>query len=102
MVEKENVEGNDLKQQWKGFGKGMGKSFSNLGKSIIKSAKVATDKADDWAQGNDNEVDEQPTGLKESWAETGKTIGNTAAAFGKSLGSTAKHVLNEIDEKIGS
>ena len=57
----------DLKSDWKKTGKGIGdafnsigndqvntgksfgKAFENLGKSIVKSAKVGIEKADEWA-----------------------------------------------------
>ena len=62
----------DLKSDWKKTGKGIGDAFNsigddkvntgasfgnafkNLGKSIIKSAKVGVEKADEWATSDDN------------------------------------------------
>ncbi|MCR4776428.1 MAG: hypothetical protein K5869_08640 [Saccharofermentans sp.] len=63
----------DLKSDWKKTGKGIedafnsigndqvntgksfGKAFENLGKSIVKSAKVGIEKADEWACSEDND-----------------------------------------------
>ena len=67
----------DLKSDWKKTGKGIGDAFNsigdekvntgasfgsafkNLGKSIIKSAKVGIEKADQWATEDDNKEGEQ-------------------------------------------
>ncbi len=38
-----------LKDEWKQTGKGLGHAFRDLGKTIIKSAKVGVDKAEEWA-----------------------------------------------------
>ncbi|MBR1906668.1 MAG: hypothetical protein IJ819_09450 [Clostridiales bacterium] len=61
----------DLKSDWKKTGKGIedafnsigndqvhtgksfGKAFESLGKSIVKSAKVGIEKADEWASSGD-------------------------------------------------
>ena len=66
----------DLKSDWKKTGKGIGdafnsigndkvntgksfgKAFENLGKSIVKSAKVGIEKADEWACSEDEEPEE--------------------------------------------
>ena len=40
---------NDLKETWKETGKGLGHAFKDLGKTLIKSADVAVDKAEEWA-----------------------------------------------------
>ena len=40
---------NDLKESWKETGKGLGHAFRDLGKTLIKSADVAVDKAEEWA-----------------------------------------------------
>ena len=67
----------DLKSDWKKTGKGIGdafnsigndkvntgksfgKAFENLGKSIVKSAKVGIEKADEWACSEDEEPEEK-------------------------------------------
>lgn len=38
-----------LRDSWKETGKGLGHAFTSLGKSIVKTAKYAADKAEDWA-----------------------------------------------------
>ena len=45
----------DLRENWKETGVGLGHAFKNLGKSIVKSVKVGVVKADEWANGEDNE-----------------------------------------------
>ena len=79
----------DLKSDWKKTGKGIGDAFNsigddkvntgasfgnafkNLGKSIIKSAKVGVEKADEWATSDDNkeEVKEETAEAPESTEE---------------------------------
>lgn len=48
----------DLRENWKETGVGLGHAFKNLGKSIVKSVKVGVVKADEWANGDDNEKTE--------------------------------------------
>ena len=43
----------DLKESWKETGKGLGHAFRDLGKTLIKSADVAVDKAEEWAHNDD-------------------------------------------------
>ena len=74
----------DLKSDWKKTGKGIGDAFNsigdekvntgasfgsafkNLGKSIIKSAKVGIEKADQWATEDDKKEGEQASEAAES------------------------------------
>lgn len=67
----------DLKSDWKKTGKGIedafnsigndkvntgesfGKAFESLGKSIVKSAKVGIEKADEWANSEDEETEQK-------------------------------------------
>lgn len=49
----------DLKDSWKKTGIGLGHAFRDLGKSIVKSAATAVDKVDDWANKEEDVVDEQ-------------------------------------------
>ncbi len=44
----------DLKDAWKETGVGLGHAFRDLGKSIIKSGAYVVNKADEWANGDDN------------------------------------------------
>ncbi|MBP5231543.1 MAG: hypothetical protein ILO68_07415, partial [Clostridia bacterium] len=80
-------------------GKGMGKSFAGLGKSIVKSAKVGIDEL----SGEPDEKQEKNpngTGLKESWKSVGKSFGETGADFGKALAGTAKKVTDSLDAAV--
>lgn len=38
-----------LKEDWKQTGKALGHAFQGLGKSLVRTAKVGIEKADDWA-----------------------------------------------------
>lgn len=48
----------DLRENWKETGVGLGHAFKNLGKSIVKSVKTGVVKADEWANGDNNEKTE--------------------------------------------
>lgn len=43
----------ELKNDWKETGKGLGHAFKNLGKTVIKTAEVGVDKAVEWADRKD-------------------------------------------------
>lgn len=38
-----------LKEEWKQTGKVLGHAFQDLGKSLVRTAKVGIEKADSWA-----------------------------------------------------
>ena len=84
-----------LKDEWKNTGKGIGKSFTGLGKSIVKSVKTGVDKVAD---------EEQPApegkGLKENWSEVGHSFGNAGKSLGRAAAGTAKKVVDAIDEAV--
>lgn len=44
-----------LKDEWKKTGTGLGHAFRDLGKTVIKSVKTGAEKADNWANSEDNE-----------------------------------------------
>ena len=43
-----------LKDSWKETGENLGNAFMGLGKSIIKSVKTGIEKADEWANSDEN------------------------------------------------
>lgn len=64
----------DLRENWKETGVGLGHAFKNLGKSIVKSVKVGVVKADEWANGDDNEKTE---GAENETKDDGVSAQNT-------------------------
>lgn len=88
-----------LRDEWAKAGKGMGKSFSGLGKSIVKSAKVGVDELNG-EHPTDENGNPVGTGLKENWKDVGKTFGNTGKALGKAFAGTAKKVTDNLDEVV--
>ncbi|MBR6920577.1 MAG: hypothetical protein IKH51_00085 [Clostridia bacterium] len=86
-----------VKDNWKNTGKGLGKSFAGVGKSIVKSVKVGADKILD-EEPKDENGNVKPTGLKESWSEVGHNFGKTGKSLGKAVSGTAKKVAKKIDE----
>ena len=87
-----------LKDNWKEAGKGLGKSFAGLGKSIVKSAKVGVDAALDETPAEEREPKE--TGLKEAWSDVGHSFGDTGKSLGKAFAGTAKKVVDAVDDEI--
>ncbi|MCQ2428489.1 MAG: hypothetical protein MJ137_08895 [Clostridia bacterium] len=91
----EAVSGDSLKDSWKLFGKGMGKSMSGLGKAILRSARAGIDSLDSKNGGEPSAVDCES--LKSNWKDVGKALGETAESFGKALGDTVESVFDDKD-----
>lgn len=54
QVENQKTEKQDsLKSDWKSTGVGLGHAFRDLGKTVIKTAKTGADKAEEWANRED-------------------------------------------------
>ena len=81
-----------LNDEWKNTGKTLGGAFANLGKTLIKTAKVGVDKAEAWADGDDpaRAVPEENVTNDGTWRETGKELGGAFAQLGKTLLNTAE------------
>ncbi|MBQ7700305.1 MAG: hypothetical protein IJT49_08200 [Clostridia bacterium] len=86
-----------VKDNWKNTGKGLGKSFAGVGKSIIKSVKVGADRILD-EEPRDENGNVVQTDLRESWSEVGHSFGNTGKSLGKAVSGTAKKVVKKVDE----
>lgn len=48
----------DLKDSWKGAGKGLGHAFRDLGKAFATTAKTGIRKVDQWA--NEDDLEKKP------------------------------------------
>jgi hypothetical protein len=81
-----------LKDEWKGTGKKLGGAFSELGKNLLRTAKVGADRAEAWADGTDPEqvVPKENVTNDGSWRQTGKELGGAFAELGKTLFHTAE------------
>ena len=86
-----------LKDNWKDAGKGVGKSFAGLGKSILKSVKVGVERATDEEPVDEN-GNPKKTNLKEAWSEVGHNFGNAGKSIGKAAAGTVKKVADKVDE----
>ena len=84
-----------LKEEWKGVGKGLGKTFSGLGKTLIRTGKLGLEKADDWAEGREG-VDHsaETAAMKEGWTNFGNDFVDSAKGVGK---TTVKSVKTGVD-----
>ncbi len=80
-----------LRDDWKNAGKGLGKSFAEMGVSIVKSVQVGMDKAD-------GKEPPQDTGLRESWKEVGHSFGETGKSLGKAAAGTVRKVEQQVNE----
>ena len=86
-----------LRDDWADFGKGMGKTFAGLGKSLVQTAKVGVNAASDWVDGNkvDNTAEKQQ--VKEGWKNFGHSFVDTAEDFGKASVRTVKKGVDKVD-----
>ena len=86
-----------LRDDWADFGKGMGKTFAGLGKSLVQTAKVGVNAASDWIDGNkvDNTAEKQQ--VKEGWKNFGHSFVDTAEDFGKASIRTVKKGVDKVD-----
>lgn len=91
----QNPQDENLKSEWKDVGRGLGKTFSGLGKTLVKTAKVGLEKADDWAEGREN-VDHsaETQSMKEGWKTFGNNFVDSASDLGK---TTVKSVKQGVD-----
>lgn len=104
----------ELKNDWKNTGVGLGHAFRDLGKSVIKSAKVGADKAEEWAYKDDKPQAETKTAqgnstpksdtnaLKEDWKSTGSSLGHAFQDLGKTMIKSAKTGADKADEWASS
>ena len=79
----EETQEESLKQEWAGVGKGVGKTFATLGKSLIKTAKVGVDVANDWVDGKESDNSGQKSEMKQEWKKFGHSFVDTAQDLGK-------------------
>ena len=91
-----------LNNEWKDTGKSLGGAFANLGKTLLKTAKVGVDKAEAWAEGEDpaKAVPQENVTNDGSWRETGKELGGAFAKLGKTLLNTAEAGVEKTEEWV--
>ena len=96
-------ENGSLKQEWKGVGKGLGETFSGLGNSLVRTAKVGLNAADDWASGNENtNREEEKQAMKDGWKDFGHSFVDTAEDFGKASVKSVKRGVDSVDDVTDS
>ena len=93
-----------LNDEWKETGKSLGGAFANLGKTLIKTAKIGVDKAEAWADGEDpaKAVPEENVTNDGTWRETGKGLGDAFAKLGKTLLDSAEVGADKVEEWANS
>ena len=97
MSESNNNNNECLRDDWKDVGKGMGKTFAGLGKTLVKTAKVGAAKIDDWAEDKETDNSAQKASMKEGWKEFGRDFVNTAEDLGKASVKSVKKGVDSVD-----
>lgn len=95
------------KEQWKNTGKELGGAFEELAKTVIRSAKVGVDKAEEWAERDENAPAQEPKAQAPesnvfndgSWKETGKGLGKAFESLGKTLVGTGLDAADKAADK---
>ena len=88
-----------LKEDWAGVGKGVGKTFMKLGKSLVKTAKVGVDVANDWVDGKESDNSAQKAEMKQEWKNFGHSFVDTAEDFGKTSEKSFQKMDSGDDSK---
>ena len=84
-----------LKDSWKEAGKDLGKSFTGLGKSIVKAVEVGADKIS-----GDKEGEEQKSAeLKETWKTMADDFDKASDSFADAVADTGNKVSDELTSK---
>lgn len=94
------------KENWKKTGKELGGAFEGLAKTLIRSAKVGVDKAEEWAEndGNAPQTDQSAAAPESNvfndgtWRETGKDLGQAFLGFGKTLLNTGVEGIEQAEK----
>ena len=81
-----------LKEKWKATGKNTGKAFSNFGKALGKTMKVAFTDDDNMIEANGH------TETSNAWRETGKSFGKAGTSLGKAMQGTGRKIVGEEDK----
>ena len=98
----QNSENKDsLKSEWKVVGAGLGKTFTGLGKTLIKTAKVGVEKMDDWAEDREG-VDHsaETESMKEGWKTFGADFVDSAKAVGKTTYRSVEEGVDIVDSTL--
>ena len=82
-----------LKDKWKNAGKSIGGAFSNFGKAVATTAKVAVGK-------EEKTNEEGQSTLKQAWKKTGKGFGEAGKDLGGAAKGTAKKVAGKEHEDV--
>ena len=91
-------ENEPLKDSWKKFGRDVGNTMKDLGKSIAKSVDVGTDKLFDEKPADEDAA--KTNDLKRSWKNVGHSIGHTAADFGNAVAKSVKKGADKAEEWV--
>ena len=92
------------KEEWKETGKELGGAFTGLAKSLIRSAKAGIDKAEEWAEEDENKQPQQAQEPESNvfndgtWRKTGKDLGKAFMGLGKTLVGTGEEVMEKAEE----
>ena len=96
------------KEEWKNTGKELGGALQGLAKSLIRSAKEGVEKAEEWADEDENKAAQAAQSQEEessvfndgTWRQTGKDLGHAFTKLGKTLVKTGAEVVDKIDDEV--
>ena len=99
------------RDEWASTGKELGSAFKGLAKSVIRSAKVGVEKAEEWADSPDTgqgRSAQDAAGADSaqgsnvfndgSWRKTGKDLGSAFMSFGNVLMNTIEEGAGKAEE----
>lgn len=91
------------KERWKETGRELGGAFQGLAKTLIRSASYGIDKAEEWAEQDDNapKQDKAPESNifnDGTWRKTGKEIGQAMKGLGQTILSTGEEGVDKAEE----
>ena len=87
-----------LRDNWADVGKGLGRTFSGLGRSLVQTAKVGVNAASDWADGKEVDNSSEKAQMKEGWKNFGHSFVDTAEDFGKASVKSVKKGVDKVDD----
>lgn len=92
------------KEEWKKTGKELGGAFEGLAKTLIRSASAGIDKAEEWAERDENAPkqadpqEERNVFNDGSWRETGKELGSALKGLGATLINTGSETVDKAED----
>ena len=82
-----------VKEKWKTFGKNTGAAFTNFGKAVGETAKIAFSDEENTIEENGH------SRLSNAWKKTGKGFGEAGKSLGKAAAGTGKKIVGKEEKE---